>query len=47
VLIWIFIQSEWALLLEYVLPFPNLIDTIACPEFPAPPQLPEYATNKV
>merc|ERR1712130_829184 len=28
-------QSEWSLLLEYILPFPN------------PPQLPEFATNKL
>ena len=40
-------KSEWGLLLEYVLPFPNLIQQIACPPFPAPPGLPEYATNKL
>ena len=34
-------------MLEYVLPFPNLIQQIACPVFPAPPGLPEYATNKL
>jgi len=40
-------QNEWSLLLEYVLPFPNLIHQIACPDYPTPPQLPEFATNKL
>jgi len=40
-------QSEWNMLLEFILPFPNLIDQIACPGFPAAPQLPEFATNKL
>jgi len=40
-------QSEWNLLLEYILPFPNTIQQIACPGFPTPPQLPEFATNKL
>jgi len=40
-------QNEWALLLEFILPFPTLIHQIAIPDFPAPPQLPEFATNKL
>ena len=40
-------QSEWNLLLEFILPFPSLIHQIACPTFPAAPQLPEFSTNKL
>ena len=40
-------QGEWNLLLEFILPFPHLVQAAACPSFPTPPQLPEFTTNKL
>ena len=40
-------DREWRMLMEYVVGFPALIKTAACPKLPMPPQLPEYGTHKI
>ena len=39
--------TEWSLLIEYILYFPSLVLSVATPEMPPAPQLPDFSTNKV
>jgi len=39
--------TEWTLLLKFVLDFPRMVYSIACPSYPAAPQLPDFAVNKL
>ncbi|KAH7818144.1 putative arginyl-tRNA synthetase [Monocercomonoides exilis] len=38
-------QPEWKLLMKYVLGFPQLVESIACPKFPERPGLPVFAVH--
>ena len=40
-------DREWAMLMEYVLPFASLIKDASCPALPEPPALPAYGTHKI
>lgn len=40
-------DKEWALLMEYVLPFSQMLCDAALPKLPEPPALPSYGTHKV
>jgi arginyl-tRNA synthetase len=40
-------DQEWNLLLNFMVPFADMVKTAACPALPQPPQLPEFGTHKV